>query len=245
MTGYDFVRRALLLIGAIGAGETLDPDDAQDGLDALNDLVDSWRLDTLWATTITRATKVLAASTATYTIGSGGAINIERPDWIDAAGLILVTSGVPQTEIPIEVFTDQRWQGIPSKDLTAAVVSGLHYRHDYTAGLGTIELWPVPSVGTSTLVLYVPDVPITAFADGITAYTFAPGVKRAIRYNLAIELAPEHGRSVTSEIATIAERSLSAVKRRNQRPIELVADAGLLRVGRNSGTFNPYTGESR
>jgi hypothetical protein len=65
------------------------------------------------------------------------------------------------------------------------------------------------------------------------------GYEDAIIYNAAIRLAPEYGRSVTQEVALIANDSKAAIKRTNYRPnyleIETPASFG--------GVYNITTGE--
>jgi hypothetical protein len=242
MTPGTLIARALKLIGALGAGETADADDALDALATANDLVDSWKLDPLWIFTLARVTKDLVSGTATYTIGSGGSINTERPVWIADARLVLNTGVTPPTEVPLEVFTDQRWQGISEKTLSGQP-TGIFYDRAWSAGLGTVNVHPVTNVGTQRLVLYLPSNPVSSFADLTTDYTFPPGYGRALRFNLAVELAPEYGKAVPPEVAMIAVDSLAKIKSANLRPVELVCDPGLVAATGRGGAFNWMTGE--
>lgn len=239
MTAGSLIARSLKLLGVIAAGETADADDSLDALDTLNDLVDAWALDTLWIYTVARVTKTLTVGTATYTIGTGGSISTARPAWIESALLILDSTVTPPTEIPLEVLTDQRWQGTAHKTLSGQPMAVFYDRAD-TAGLGTVNVYPVTSQANQSLVLYLPSQPVASFADLTTDYTFPPGYKRALRYNLAIELAPEYGKSVPQELAMIAATSLADVRRANIRPVELGCDVALLG---HSGRFDPYSGE--
>lgn len=242
MTGLDLVSGSLKLLGVLAAGETATGNDAQDALSRLNDMVDAWNLERLFIFTIVRTPKTLGSGTASYTIGTGGSINIVRPLWIDHAGLIIDTSASTPSEIPIEVFTDQRWQGIPQKTLQSGLAQGIFYDHAWSAGLGLVYPWPIPNVGTTQLVLYAPGTAVAAFADLTTDYTFPPGYKRMLRYNLAVELAPEFGRALDSTVATIAERTIGNVKRANSRPRELRCDPAV--TGRR-GAFDIRTGGYR
>lgn len=242
MTGRDLVTRALKTLGVLAAGETATAEDAQDGLLSANDMVDSWGLDRLIIHEIVRTVKTLTANTASYTIGPGGAINIPRPTWIDQANLIIDTGASTPTEIPIELFTDQRWQGIRQKTLTSSLSQGVWYDHAWTAGLGAIWPWPIPSTGTTQLVLYAPGTAVSAFASLNTDYTFPPGYRDALHYNLAVRLAPLFGRQLDGVVAQMAIDSLAKVKRANNRPRELVCDEALLRRG---GYFDYRTGGYR
>jgi hypothetical protein len=243
VTGNDFVATALKRLGVLAAGETANANDAQDVLSRLNDLVDSWSLDRLWLFTTVRTTKTLTSGTASYTIGAGGAINIARPTWIDRAGLIIDTSASTPTEVRIELLTNQRWQGIQQKTLQSGLSTAVFYDHAWSAGLGNVYPWPIPSVSTTQLVLYTPGVAVSAFADLTTDYTFAPGYRRALWSNLAVEIAPEFGKAVDGATAAIASESRAAVKRANIETPELVVDEALTRG--DGGLWNWRTGDFR
>jgi hypothetical protein len=242
VTGNDFVATALKRLGVLAAGETANANDAQDVLSRLNDLVDSWSLDRLFMFTLVRTTKTLSAGQQSYTIGTGGDINIVRPTWIDHMGLVIDTTASTPTELPIEDLTDQRWEAIRQKTLQSGLPTGAYYDHSFSAGLGRLYLWPIPNVGTTQLVLYTPGTSVSAFADLTTDYTFAPGYRRALWSNLAVEVAPEFGQQLDGVTAKIASDSLAAVKRANIRTPELIVDEALTRG--DSGLFNWRTGDS-
>lgn len=226
MTGNALIARALKLLGVLGASETADSDDALDALDTLNDMVSGWKLDPGWMHAMTRVTKALTAGTASYTIGSGGSINVERPVDIISALLILDNTATTPTEVPLDVLTDQRWQGIPQKTMSGQP-GAVFLDRAWTAGLATLNIWPVTSQSNQTLVLYVPGLPVASFADLTTDYTFPPGYGRALRYNLAKELAGEYGKAMLPSDLEIAATSLADVHRANALDVELVVDLAL------------------
>lgn len=92
----------------------------------------------------------------------------------------------------------------------------------------------LPALSSPTgpsIVLYTPTA-LTQFADFATQYTFPPGYAKAIRYNLALELAPELGIAVPPEVMRNAALSLGDLKRANHQPLEARFDRGL--VGRGA-----------
>jgi len=242
VTARDIVTRALKTLGVLAAGETPTAEDASDALDALNDMVDSWQLERLFIHEIVRTVKTLAASTATYTIGTGGAINVTRPTWIDAARVILDLAATTPTEIPIEVFSDQKWQDIRQKTLTSSLIQGIWFDHAWSAGLGLIYVWPIPTTGTTRLVIYAPGLAVGAFVDLNTDYTFPPGYRDALHYSLAVRLAPEFGKPLDGLVAQLAVDSLAKVKRANHRPRELACDPA---ITARRGYFDWRTGGYR
>jgi hypothetical protein len=64
------------------------------------------------------------------------------------------------------------------------------------------------TVGFSTL------KPFTAVAIGDTL-AFPPGYNKAIKFNLAVELAPEYGKQAPAEVVAIAEATKYKLKRTN------------------------------
>lgn len=73
-TALDLVTRSLRSVGAYAAGETLDPDDANDAFDTLNDMLETWSNATMMVPYITEVIFTLTNNVASYTIGQGGTI---------------------------------------------------------------------------------------------------------------------------------------------------------------------------
>ena len=163
----------------------------QAGLDTLNNWMDSLGTDRLSIFHLVRTVHTLSGSTASYTIGVGGTINIARPMWVQNASLILDSGAATPTEVPIQVFSDDEWAGVSQKTLSGSQPTGIWFDHAWTAGLGT-------------------------------------GYERAIRFNLAVELAAEYpGSIVTPTVERIATTSLGSVKRANWREMSVPIDPAL------------------
>lgn len=240
MTGRELVTDALIDLGVIGVGDPLDAAVAEHVRRKANDWIDSLALDRLTMFVLLRTVHTLTASTVSYTIGTGGDINIVRPTEIEAAGLIIDSSADPKTEIPIDVFTEQRWQRIRQKDLDNSLAGGVYYDHGSTAGLGRVYPWPVPSVPTTQLVLYTP-VALTEFANLNTDYHFARGYKRYLKTNLLKEIAGMFGKVLTGEQVAAARDAEAKIKRSNIRPMEARVDRALLSP--TVGAWDWRTGE--
>jgi len=223
VTALDIISSALKLIGVTAAGETPSSEDANDALVVLNDYVDELRTQRLSIYITTRNVYPLTAATASYTIGTGGDLNQQRPLWIPYAGLIIDNSASPQTEIGIDVLSVQQYADIYQKSLGSQLAQALYYDHGWSSGLGIIYLYPVPSVGTTSLVLYTP-IAINEFDNLTTEYTFPPGYRKMLRYNLAVQLAAEYGRQVDPSVADIARTATASVKSAN------ATQPGLMRI---------------
>jgi hypothetical protein len=234
-TARDLINGSLRLIGAIATGETAQASELQDSIYALNNLLDSLSTEDLIIPTIVREEFSWASGTASRTIGpTTGDFATSRPLEILTA-TIEDQSTTPTLEYPLDILNDDEWAAITSKSLQSTLPTELYY--DATSPLGTLYLYPVPSA-TNNLVLYSKKA-LTQITNGNTVIAFLPGYERMLRFNLAIELVPEFGKSVSAEIAEIARESKANIKRQNIKPAYMGCDAALL----TRKTFNILTGE--
>lgn len=200
-TARTIIKKAMQKVGALVKSENPSSDEANDGLDALNALIDSWGNDSL--NVYARAWETFPlTSSASYTIGTGGDFNTVRPTNIVAAYL---RSGT--VDYPIEVIDDEAYSTIVFKSL-----QGISYflNYDNAYPLGIIRLYPVPSGSYSIFLLT--EKALTQFTDLDTNLSMPPGTERALIYNLAIELAPEYGQQVSGEVASMAAESLGLIR---------------------------------
>lgn len=231
MTARDLITATLRSIRVLGVGDVLLAEDANDSLGRLNDWIDSLAMERLTIFYVLRTLKLLANNVPSYTIGTGGDINIVRPTHIEAAGLIQDTSVPTPYERPLEIWTDQRWQGAHQKSLESTYPTAIYYDHNWVNGLGTIYLWPIPiDCALTQLVLYTP-VALREFTTLDTDYTFPPGYRRFLRTNFAAEIASEYGKQLTSDQVATARQSKAQIKRGNVRPAEARVDRALVPGG--------------
>ena len=223
----DFAAASLRLLNVIQAGEDPSAEDGEQAFDVLNRWVDWLGTQRQSIYFLARTTRTLTSGTATYTIGSGGVINIARPIWIDRAGLIIDTTAATPSEVPITVLTDDEYAAWSQKTLQSSLAGAIWYDHNWSAGLGLIYVLPIPSVSTTQLVLYTPTA-LTEFADQSTDYTFPPGYERAIVFNLAQELTAYYPAATPPQnLARLASTSLQDVKRANYRASRVSIDRAL------------------
>jgi hypothetical protein len=232
-TVRDVVKRSMRLLGAIAAGEAPSADEQADALSALTTMLDSWSLEGLIVYAKAREEFTLTASQSSYTFGTSGNFNSARPIRIEIATVKQVGSSI---EIPIEIVTLAEWAGISDKTVTSNFPRRIYPEGTYP--LETVNVWPVPSEGAS-LVLHSWK-PLSTLASVDTTITFPPGYQRAIEYNLAVELAPEFGKSISPEILNTAIESKDNLKVINTKPEYLSCDPAVLSRSR---AFNILTGE--
>jgi hypothetical protein len=237
----DLITRSLRLLGVLDAVDTASTEDLATGKIALDDFVDSLGAERAAIFTVARTVVPLVSGTATYTIGSGGTINIVRPLWIDAVSVRPDRTATSIVETPIgRPLTMAEYQAISAKATTGSQPTAIYYDYNWSAGLGVITVYPVPNVSVCDLVLYTPSAPAT-FANLTTVYTFPPGWARMYRYNLAMELADDFSATPSPRVERIAKESLAAVKRANFRLSDARLDPMMPGL-RGGGRFDLYSG---
>lgn len=205
-SALDIIKRARRLLNALGVGETLDSELANDGLEALNAMLESWSIDGLM--TYALAIKTLTLTTAqTYTVGAGGAFNITRPDRIESAFV-----SIGGSDYPLEIIDNDQWNNIANKSASSTIPAYLKY--DAFTPLGLISLFPKPINGTLTINAYES---LQRFETLTEVLALPSGYERALAPNLAMEIAPETGKPVTQDLARIARDSKAAIMRINAK----------------------------
>lgn len=233
MTGNNLIERSLKTIGVLAPGETASASDVEDAFTILNSMIDTWATQRLTIFHTARTAFNLTASTQDYTIGTGGTFDIVRPLWIVAASIIpdRNASAAQKVELPISAAMNiDQWQNVAIKGTTSTFPTEFFYDKAWAAGLGTISVWPIPRNSDCQLVLYTPTA-LSKFADKTTDYTFPPGYEEALRYQLALRLAPEFGRQLPPEVVLLASETLGNIKRVNTNDEELSIDTALMAHG--------------
>jgi hypothetical protein len=205
----DLISNALRFLGALAVGETASSAELSDGLLVLNELLASWSAE--GAPLYTRTSETVALTTAqTYTWGAGGTWNTTRPLRLLSAASIY--QGVYR---PLDLISYAEWQGIPERAIAGNVVQKLYLDNAYP--LAAASLWPKPASSSTSLEL-VSLKELTGFTNLTDTVSFPPGYERALRFGLALDLAPEYGRPITPELialATQAKASLVALNKAN------------------------------
>ena len=233
MTANELISRTLRTLGVLASGETATSSEMSDAFTVLNNMLDTWATERLTIYTVARTVLNLSADTQDYTIGTGGTFNIVRHVWIVGASVIpdKTATGAQLLELPIaESITVTDWQNVSVKGLTSTYPTQFYYDKNWVSGLATISVWPIPNNSNCQMVLYTPTA-LTAFADLTTAYTFPPGYEEAMRYQLALRLAPEFGAQPSPDIRILAADTFANIKRVNITDDTLGIDAALLARG--------------
>jgi len=205
-TARQIITKAMQKAKILSKSETPDGAEMADALEDLNNLVDSWSNDSITSFSRTIESFPLTANVASYTIGSGQTFDTTLPTNISSAHvtrngfdykMVFVSDGVYNNSI-----LNKDIQGIPEL---------LNY--DNASPIGTINVFPKPTSGyTITL---ISEKAISSFATLDLEITLQKGLKRALIYNLAIEISPEYGENVDANLRNIAKKSLGSLRRTN------------------------------
>lgn len=237
MTVRDLIKKSLVLIGAVSPGENISAQEASDGLSSLNDLLDSWSTDGLLIPTTTIEEFTLVPGQGSYTIGPSGNFNTVNPQVIEEARLKDV-SGTP-IELPIKVLSTQEWADVIQKTVTSSQPDSLYFQR--SGALSTIYLYPVPSAANK-LVLYSKKT-LGSFASANDVISLPPGYQRALRYNLALELAVEYGKQPSEYVFQTSQELKAQLMRVNDGGNPVLLKSDILGIVQDSTKpFNIYTG---
>lgn len=220
-TGLAVITDALKLLGVVAGHEQPTSAEQQDSFARLNELIDSWGTHAQTLLALRRDVLPLIVGEQVYTIGPGEDLDVPTPMTVDAVAYVI--AGTPDTEVFLDWATDQAYLAQAQKDLTGATPLQVAYTRTHAAG--ELWVWPVPTVALD-VVLYWRE-PLAAFPDLVTPVALAPGYAKALRCNLAIELAPEFGRVVDPTVERLARESLADVKRANVPIVEIGIDPAL------------------
>lgn len=181
MTVRDLITATLRKLGVIASGETPSASELNDALEDLNLMLQSWVDVPLRA--VRKTSVSLTAGQASYSWGSTGDETTSRP-----ARILGATYKADDVETPLSLRGEVDYREIADKTVqgTPRILF-----YNPTSPNGTVYLYPVPDDSSATLevdsVAPMGDYSLSDTLD-IPAEAF-----RAVRLNLAIEVAPDYG----------------------------------------------------
>ena len=201
VTSSQVIDSALRVLGVIRSGDTSNNDTVMeaDCLQALNYMMKHWQNEGIQLWKRKQATLNLTAGTVSYDITTP-TTNIVPLRIISAyrrmSNVDVVMKGLSRDEY--DSLSNKSSVGIPTQ-----------YFYDYLANSGRIYLWPVAdsSTNTNTNVIFTYHAPFTD-EDVVSDNLDLPqsGLEAA-KWNLAIRLAPEFGKTVTPFLMQMAAQT--------------------------------------
>ncbi len=194
-TAQTIIKLALKDIGAIAVGETPTADEEADALSTMKMMFRHWAAKNIRMFFSTVEGPFVLTGAGEYTIGSGGTFNTVRPLTIKYA----LSESYPETFIPTL-----------SEGEMANGKSGMAYNPTYP--LGTIYITSDLDSGNLYLLSFKP----LAEPAGIASDVLLPDEYiEAIRYGLAVRLAPMFGKSAPAEVISLAKGGLNDLETRH------------------------------
>jgi hypothetical protein len=215
-TAADQINGALRLIGMLAEGETPSAATAQDSLNALNQMIDSWNTERLSVFSTQDQVFTWTPNQIHRTLGPTGNFVGNRPILLDDATYFKdPTNGI---SFGIKIINQQQYDGIAVKTVTSTYPQVIWINMDYP----NIDMYvyPVPTKALEWHFISVTE--LTAPASLSTVLAFPPGYLRAFKYNLACEIANEFGVEPPPNVARIAMTSKRNLKRINN-PDDIMA----------------------
>jgi hypothetical protein len=208
-TAADQINGALRLIGMLAEAETPSAATAQDSLNALNQMIDSWNTERLSVFSTQDQIFTWAPGQIHRTLGPTGDFVGNRPVLLDDSTYFKdPTNGI---SFGIKLINQQQYNGIAVKTVTSTYPQVMWVNMEYP----NIDMYvyPVPTKALEWHFISVTE--LTAPASLSTTLAFPPGYLRCFKYNLACEIANEFGVEPPPNVARIAMTSKRNLKRIN------------------------------
>jgi len=236
-TVRDLLTKAFRTIHVLGAGESMNDDEATDALDILNGVVEQANIDKLMGSYQTDLVVPLVSNKLSYTIGPEGS----TPDVI-ATRPVEILSGFSRRstiDLPVFVGSKQDYNQITKKDVGVAGWEMLVY-YEARWPSGVLYVYPTPLDALTTIYLTVMN-DVAAFTSLDDLVSMPPGYRVWLQYKTAMQLAPEYGMTFTVDMISNLLDAESSLKRNNIKPMP-VAKTGLSALSQmSSGAYNVYT----
>jgi hypothetical protein len=210
-TARALIADCLKELGVLAKGEQPEDQDAQDALLRLNELLETWSIETLTVFRIGQITHAFVAGQGTYTIGEAGGedVSTARPTAVLRGSFVRDGDGYDH---PLTVLgARQDFDSIVLKSTQNDYPGWVWYDPAWPSG--TLHYYGVPRQ-IWTAHLNVPAA-FTAFEDLDSAVSFPPGYSRMLRTNGALELASMFDAEPTAALVAAATDSKEKVRRLN------------------------------
>lgn len=223
-TAREIISRAHRLMGAVKSGDALPEAHYQDGLLALNAMLDGWNTQRLFIVSIDEVVGTVSGVTAT--VGPGLTFDTPRPVAVEDGSFTRIGG----LDYPVKWIDLDTYAAISLKTVQATFPQYAYF--DANMPTANIYFYPVPN-GPVEFHLAL-QVQLTAFADLTTDYPLAPGYLKALQYSLAEELAPGV-KDLPMLVMRTAANARRAIRRTNVQVAQL--DSGII-----NARFNIYSG---
>lgn len=219
-TANDIIKSALKRIRVLGKGDTLDDEDAQDALDILNMMLESWSLDKLYVFEEAQVNFPFVASKQDYTVGPSGDFNMPaRP--LRLVSAFTRSNGIDYPMHIIEAAAD--YDTIMNKQIVVFYPTYVWY--EQTFPLGTLHFYPVPNGNYVYLRFWQQ---LQSFPTLTTTISLPLGYKQAIITSLGLALASPFGIEPPGTLSAEATIAVGRIKRYNKKSTGMMSEAAFM-----------------
>lgn len=231
---------ALRLVGIAVEGNPPSDEAMNNALYTANENIDSWNSNGLLIYTMEQVQFSLPTAKQVWTIGpvtpgypTPDFIVPARPQELQSANLLLTTA-TPTLECPMQILSASEWADIRTKTIYTTIPDKIYMDQSYP--IGNIYIWPIPSTGDPSLILwYWKQFSSAATLD--TIIRFPPGYARLLRYTVAMNIAPEYNKPIPTDVAAVYAGIKRDLMVKNIRPTSLRYSSQAQGVG-ISGNYN-------
>jgi hypothetical protein len=212
----ELIASSMRLIGTLASGETPSTDESADVFAALNQMLSSWSTEQVNLYTVAQASMPLTNNVGTYPL-------LGHPVLLRSASMVTAQN----LRIPIDIINSTEYAAILERGQAAQIVRKLYC--DYAWPTASLFVSPVPNAGGS--IEYWAWYALNAFLTQQDQVSFPPGYIQALRYNLAVAIAPEFGMAPDAAVAAIAGQSKAALRALNAQYL-----SGAVAIDANPGS---------
>jgi len=218
---------ALIDLGVLRPGSTMDAAQGATALFHVQNMIDAWAANRLPLSQQLRTTFTMPSGDSTIQIGTGFAVPIVRPMFLNSINYVIPGSS-PAVEVPIGQMDEDAYANLSIKSLASALPIQSFYQTNMDGVSGTLFLWPQVTQDV-TIAIYTPQaVGVPATLD--TDLTGPAGYASAFLYGLEELLMTPFAVAADSVpmLPTLAARAWTNMTRPNVEPGVLSVDAALV-----------------
>lgn len=223
ITARDTITGALRLINVIGDAEEPTGTQLQTGLFSLQEMIDHWNADDQKIFTTSFFTCPVIGGKQFYTVGPGADIDVSvRPASIHSAAVTYTNNSSLPVDLPLTILNPNEWLAIRSKQSPSVIPRFIFLDGNFP--IANLYVWPLPnSSSTLNLTLNMP----LGLLEVDSAISLPPSYRMALRFNLAVALAPEYGQEASPTVQAKAIDSMRILQSNNLNINRLQTDVSL------------------
>ncbi len=230
----EIIRDSLTDIGQFAPGDEEIDSHFQFGLRTMNDLIEQWNNENLALFAFRTQTFPLVSNQFRYTIG-GVSPDIAGPRPLKIQDMYLQES--TGNRFPVNLRTLADFIALRNAMVTSQVPSDAYYDPQFPQA--NIQFWPTP-LAPMYDVFFTSYLQLEEFDNLYVDIELPAGYRPALRYNVAVNVAPGFGKPVTQKLEMLALSTLTSLKRTNNITQPARYDRALTR-GTRSANYNVFS----